>query len=223
MATSPNPIAGVSPPPDWAVKLANILQAPVSKVTQPVGAFVDKARQAYSDAANRVVNGLAQTGTDYNAQPPANQQELKNVIRAGIGDETGIPIPSGADPKGDDKEILQSVLPRLPKGQMSMDDIQDEISNAASNNNTMYMTYQHPDWDESKTYHVEPYSYRGPDNQTLMAYDKMGKGIKAFKLDNVINVKTNPDVSFKPRWDVEIGKTDTTTAPQSSTTTVKGK
>ena len=183
-------------------------------------------RDKYAD----MVNNLADSITAHaNLTPEAEpiKKDLGTTVRAGMG-VFGVPVPPTREEQAstpgayqkykggpiESSEPMLSTLPgkpgsgeegsvKIPKGQMKPAKIMAAIEDAATKNQSLHMTYHNPEWDEPKQYHVEPYSYRGEGNQTLMAYDKLGKGIKAFKLDNIVNA-TPSGQNFKPRWEVEI-------------------
>jgi hypothetical protein len=196
----------------------------LSDLLQTAHGALSSIRDHYSDMVNRVADTITQHTPNYDTMPPETQRDLGTVTRAGLG-AYGVPVPpkgTGPDQNTGTKDApLESVVTpkggeegaeipglkgvKVPKGSMDPGKIQGVIEDAAGKGHSVVMTYQNPEWDEPKTYHVEPYSYRqtGGD-QTLMAFDKTQKGIRAFKMDNIVNAATT-NTPFKPRWEVEIG------------------
>jgi WYL domain-containing protein len=179
-------------------------------------------RDHYANMVNNVADAIT---AHANLTPEAApvQKDLGTAVRAGMN-MYGIPTPArgaGEEPnKGSVEQPLLATVPKageeappiaglkgvkIPKGEMDPGKIVSTIEDAASKGHSLVMTYNNPEWDEPKVYHVEPYSYRQTSGeQTLMAYDKTGKGIRAFKVGNIVNVAPTGQ-EFKPRWDVEIG------------------
>lgn len=209
MATAPNPIQSQQP----QGRLADLLQT--------AHGALSSVRNHYADLVNRVADTITQHA---NLTPEAEpiKQDLGTAVRAGMG-AFGIPVPprgaGNVSDKGSVEEPLESVVSpkgeegaplaglkgvKIPKGEMEPTQVLDTIHDAAMKNHSVVMTYHNPEWDEPKIYHVEPYSYRQTSgDQTLMAYDKTGKGIRAFKVGNIVNVAPTGQ-EFKPRWEVEI-------------------
>jgi len=242
MATNPSalnslpggPVQGMNPPPGWAIRMAQLMQQNrFAQALAPVGQAVQAAQNKVGQLGDSFVNYMANRTPN---QAPANQQAVADIMRIGAG-AYGLPIPTAQQPPADHPR--ESVVApeggeaeegsplafakaqgiKIPKGQQKDAVIQANIEQAAKNGNTILMTYQNPEWDESKVYHLEPYSYRaiGPDGKPmpvppkwdgdikLWAYDRTGKGIRSFSTDNIINV-TPTEQGYTPRLDPKTGK-----------------
>jgi len=201
VATAPIPIQQQSQQPQPS-RLSDLLTHAHQSLSQ--------VRDHYADLVNRVGDTLANV-TSVGMIPALKKTQVGKGIESEIEQTihdpqkrlnfaTGLVQPGG---EAGEEALAGLKGVKVPKGQMKPEKIMGTIEDAAMKNNSLHMTYQNPEWDEPKQYHVEPYSYRGEGNQTLMAYDKLGKGIRAFKLDNIINVAPSGQ-EFKPRWEVEI-------------------
>lgn len=195
-------------------------------------------RDRYAAAANSIADKITQRTPNYANMPPSIQNDVRTMVGAGLG-AYGVPVP----PKGpqDPNQVMESVAApepedlvpgavvneggqkiKIPKGQQKVETIQSNIEQAAKDGKHVYLTYQHPDWDDPQVYKVEPYAYRGNDNQLLAARDSTVKpsakdqGIRNFKLENVKSAVSagttydpHVDVNSKKPWTVEIGKSST--------------
>jgi WYL domain-containing protein len=225
MATSPSPLSsmpggavpGMNPPPGWAIRMAQLMQQnQFAKALAPAGKAVQAAQSAVGQAGDSFVNYMANRTPN---QAPANQQLMSDVMKAGPG-LYGMPMPTAQ--KAPPGTPLESVVApedegvplafakaqgiKIPKGQQKDEVINKNIETAATGNKTMLMTYQNPEWDSEKVYHLEPYSYRDKNGKpVLYAYDRTGKGIRYFDMDNIINV-TPTEKTFTPQVDAKSGK-----------------
>src|SRR5208283_337773 len=93
---------------------------------------------------------------------------------------------------------------KMPRGRQSSQRIDKELREAATQSKVVLMEYRPGDSDKSISYLVEPYSYRN-EGKTFFGYDQTGKGIKAFKFENIVRVSPLGK-SFKPRWLVELAE-----------------
>jgi hypothetical protein len=147
----------------------------------------------------------------------AGQQYLQSAGLKGGGIPEGIGKIEELSPGDTITEAGQKI--KIPKGQQKAAQIQSTIEQAAADGKHVYLTYQHPDWDDPQVYKLEPYAYRGKDNQLLAARDVTVKpsakdqGIRSFKLENVQSVvpaattyEPHVDVNSKQPWKVELGQ-----------------
>lgn len=88
----------------------------------------------------------------------------------------------------------------MPRGRQSLERIHSELGKAAGNKKVALMEYRPGDSERSMTFLVAPYSYRG---NLLFAYDMTRKGIRAFKMTNIVRVQQT-EQKFKPKWKVEL-------------------
>lgn len=88
----------------------------------------------------------------------------------------------------------------LNRGRMRLLRIHEALREASASRHLVTMDYRADDSNKTKTYLLEPYSYRG---DRFFGYDRVAKSIKGFKLLNIIRVRPT-QVSYQPRWKVEI-------------------
>lgn len=89
---------------------------------------------------------------------------------------------------------------KMPRGRQSLQRIDAEIKQAARGRQVIIMEYRPGDSTETKTYQVEPYSYRG---DKFFGFDRTAGSIKAFQMMNIVRVQQTKE-QYKPKWKVEL-------------------
>jgi predicted DNA-binding transcriptional regulator YafY len=90
---------------------------------------------------------------------------------------------------------------KLPRGRMGAESIDKALRQAGSNLHTVIMDYESPSG-ETKTYELEPYSYRNG-GMKFFGFDKLAKCIKGFDTTRIIRVEETQK-TFKAQWPVEL-------------------
>jgi len=100
---------------------------------------------------------------------------------------------------------LGKIIKKLVKGPQGYENIKCELRNSANNSSRARISYRNRKG-HTKTYDIEPYSYRrkGKGKQFLFAHDINSGHIKMFKTKNIRSA-ASVDKSFKPRHPVEVG------------------
>ena len=94
----------------------------------------------------------------------------------------------------------------LVRGRKSQDRIDSILKDAAKDNNLVRIKYKRKKDGSTKTYVIEPYSYRKRGgNSVLFGYDKKDRRMKMFIKRNIKNASSE-DKTFKPRHKVELSK-----------------
>ena len=89
----------------------------------------------------------------------------------------------------------------LPRGRQSLERIDAELRTAAKATQVVLVEYQPGDSDETKTYKLAPYSYRG---DRFFGYDMTAKSIKAFKMLKHYPRAADRTKDSNRRWPVEL-------------------